>query len=93
MKAKSAPADAKAALLAVTSGQVDATVVYKSDMALATDGQVAGVTIADGDNVVALCRIAVLKNAHNRAAAQAFTDYLVNGDGQAVMAAHGYLAP
>jgi molybdate transport system substrate-binding protein len=93
VKPKSAPADAKAALLAVTSGQADATVVYKTDLALAAGGQVAGVAIPDQDNVVALCRIAVLKNAHNKVAAQAFTDYLVNGDGQAVMAAHGYLAP
>lgn len=93
VKPKSAPADAKAALLAVTSGEVDATVVYKTDMALATGGAVEGVAIADEDNVVALCRIAVLKAARNRAAAQAFVDYLVNGGGQAVMAAHGYLAP
>jgi molybdate transport system substrate-binding protein len=93
VKPKAAPADAKAALLAVTSGHVDATVVYKTDMALATGGQLEGVPIADEDNVVALCRVAVLKNAHNKAAAQAFADYLVNGDGQAVMAAHGYLAP
>ena len=93
VKPKSAPADAKAALLAITSGQADATVVYKTDMALAAGGQVEGVAIPDGDNVVALCRVAVLKNAHNKAAAQAFADYLVNGDGQALLAAHGYLAP
>lgn len=93
VKPKAAPADAKAALQALTSGEVDATVVYKTDMALATGGQLEGVSIPDGDNVVALCRIAVLKNAADKVAAQAFADYLVNGDGQAVMAAHGYLAP
>ena len=93
VKPKSAPPDAKAALTAVTTGQADATVVYKTDMALATGGAVDGVAIPDGENVTALCRIAVLKAAHNRVAAQAFTDYLVNGDGQAVIAAHGYLPP
>lgn len=93
VKPKAAPADAKAALEAITSGQVDATVVYKTDMALAAGGQLEGVAIPDGDNVVALCRIAVLKNAKNKAAAQAFADYLVNGDGQALLTAHGYLAP
>jgi molybdate transport system substrate-binding protein len=93
VKPKAAPADAKAALEAITSGQVDAAVVYKTDMALAAGGQLEGVAIPDGDNVVALCRIAVLKNAKNKAAAQAFTDYLVNGDGQALLTAHGYLAP
>jgi molybdate transport system substrate-binding protein len=93
VKPAAAPADAKAALLAVTSGQADATVVYKTDMGLATGGAVMGIAIPDDENVVALCRIAVLKAAHNRAAAQAFADYLVNGGGQAVVTAHGYLPP
>lgn len=93
VKPKSAPPDAKAALTAVTTGEADATVVYKTDMGLASGGAVFGVEIPDGQNVVALCRIAVLKATHNRTAAQAFADYLVNGDGQAVLTAHGYLPP
>jgi len=93
VKPKSAPADAKAALLAVSTGEADATVVYTTDMALVTGGAVLGVAIPDDQNVVALCRVAVLKAAPNRVAAKAFADYLVNGDGQAVFASHGYLAP
>jgi molybdate transport system substrate-binding protein len=93
VKPKSAPLDAKAALTALSTGEADATVVYKTDMALATGGAVLGVAIPDGENVVALCRIAVLNAAPDKVAAHAFADYLVNGDGQAVIAAHGYLPP
>jgi molybdate transport system substrate-binding protein len=86
------PLDAKAALTSVTTGKADATVLYVTDVAAARD-TVTGVPITDSQNLVSSYRIAVVKAAKNREAAKEFVNYVVNGPGQKVANAHGFLGP
>lgn len=88
----SSPLDVKSALLTVTSGGADATVVYVSDVA-ASGGKAQGVAIADDQSVIASCPIAVVKSAKSHPAARAYVNYLVSGAGQQVLTARGFLAP
>ena len=84
--------DVKSAVAKVTSGEADATIVYVTDVT-AAGSKGTGVTIPDDQNVVATYLIAVLKAANDHDAAQAFVDAMVNGDGQASLARHGFLSP
>lgn len=72
----------------VALGEADAGIVYVSD--IVTSGKVEGVTIPDGQNVVADYPIAVLKSASNAAGAQAFIDLVISPDGQAILKAAGF---
>jgi molybdate transport system substrate-binding protein len=86
------PLDVKSALLTVTSGEADAVVVYVTDV-MSAGAKAQGVPIPDGQNVIATYPIAVVKATKNQAAAQAFVDSMVSGDGQQVLQARGFLAP
>jgi molybdate transport system substrate-binding protein len=92
VKPVSNPLDVKSALLTVTSGEADAVVVYVTDVSLAA-GKAQGVPIPDEQNVIATYPIAVLKATQNQAAAQAFVDSMVSGEGQQALLARGFLAP
>jgi molybdate transport system substrate-binding protein len=86
------PLDVKSALLTVTSGEADAVVVYVTDVKSA-GAKAQGVAIPDSQNVIATYPIAVVKASKNQAAAQAFVDSMVSGDGQQALQARGFLAP
>ncbi|MGZ4172150.1 MAG: molybdate ABC transporter substrate-binding protein [Solirubrobacteraceae bacterium] len=72
----------------VALGEADAGIVYVSD--IVTSGNVDGVAIPDGQNVIADYPIAVLKSAIDAGAASRFADFVLSADGQAVLHAAGF---
>lgn len=85
-------ADVKATLAKVTLGEVDAGVVYVTDV-LAAGDKVKGVEIPADVNAATTYPVAVLKNSKNAALAQAFVDYVLSADGQKVLTQAGFRAP
>jgi molybdate transport system substrate-binding protein len=85
-------ADVKSTLAAVESGEVDAGVVYLTDVRSAGD-KVDGVPIAAGVNSTTTYPIAVLKGAQNSDLAQAWVKYVLSPTGQQVLAADGFGKP
>ncbi|WP_370319887.1 molybdate ABC transporter substrate-binding protein [Actinoplanes sp. ATCC 53533] len=84
--------DVKGALSKVKLGEVDAALVYRTDArAAATD--VDGVEFPESAGAINDYPIIVLKNAPNKAGAQAFIDYVVSDKGKAVLTAAGFQAP
>jgi molybdate transport system substrate-binding protein len=84
--------DVKAALTKVQLGEVDAALVYATDVKAAGDG-VEGIPFPEADQAVNKYPIVTLKSAPNPDAAQAFVD-LVNSDaGQKALADAGFRAP
>jgi molybdate transport system substrate-binding protein len=82
--------DVKAAVAKVTSGEADATIVYKTDVTAAgAKGQ--GIEIPDNQNVVADYPIAILKATKNHAGAAAFVDAIVHGSGRDALQKRGFL--
>lgn len=76
----------------VTLGEADAGIVYVTDVISAGDAA-DGVAIPADVNVVAEYPIAVTENAPNPAAAQAFVDFVLSGDGRAILASYGFVSP
>jgi len=66
--------------------------VYATDIA-AAGSRVAGVEIPDSLNVVADYPITVLKDSHNAPLAEAFVGYVLDADGQRILARDGFLGP
>jgi molybdate transport system substrate-binding protein len=89
VRPKSLELDVKAALARVSSGEADAAIVYASDVD-AAGSHVAGVTIADADNIVASYPIAVVKASGNKRAARAFIAAVRSAKGQALLRRHGF---
>src|SRR5215207_4352829 len=85
-------ADVKAVLTAVRLGEVDAGLVYRTDVRAAGPG-VRGIAIPAARNGSTSYPIATLTGAPNRAAAAAFVDYVLSAEGQAVLADAGFAAP
>ena len=84
--------DVKAVLTKVTLGEVDAGVVYVTDVR-AAGSKVRGVVIPGDVNASTKYPIATLTKAPNKATAQAFTDYVLSAEGAAVLAADGFTRP
>lgn len=84
--------DVKAVLTKVTLGEVDAGVVYRTDVR-AAGRRVDGVAIPAADNVDTTCSAAVLRAASNPAAARAYLDFLVGAAGRAVLDDAGFTPP
>jgi molybdate transport system substrate-binding protein len=85
-------ADVKATLAKVTLGEVDAGVVYVTDV-LAAGDKVTGIEIPAGVNASTTYPIAALTASRNADLAKAFVDYVLSSDGVTVLAAAGFLAP
>jgi molybdate transport system substrate-binding protein len=79
-------------LAKVTLGEADAAVVYKTD-AMAGKDKLEIIEIPAKVNVIAEYPVAVLTRAPQAAAARAFVDLLLSGDGQKRLAAAGFVAP
>jgi molybdate transport system substrate-binding protein len=96
--AKIAPApdtleqDVKAALQKVSSDEVDAALVYKTDV-IAGGDEVAGIEFPEAEQAVNVYPIAAIKGSANPAAAQQFVDYVLSSEGQAVLAKAGFAKP
>jgi molybdate transport system substrate-binding protein len=84
--------DVKATLQKVASDEVDAGLVYKTDVIAAGD-KVDGIQFPEAQQAINTYPIATLKESKNPALAQAFVDYVLSPDGQAVLAKAGFAQP
>jgi molybdate transport system substrate-binding protein len=84
--------DVRAVLSRVALGEADAGVVYVSDVVAAGD-DVEGVEIPADQNVSASYPIAILADAPNPAAGQAFVHYVLSGEGRRVLNELGFSSP
>jgi molybdate transport system substrate-binding protein len=85
-------ADVKATLTKVELGEVDAGIVYVTDVK-AAGAKVTGIPIPADLNGSTKYPIATLTASKNAALAQAFVDYVLSADGAAVMTAAGFEKP
>jgi molybdate transport system substrate-binding protein len=85
-------ADVKATLAKVTLGEVDAALVYKTDVIAAGD-KVEGIEFPEAADAVNDYPIAVLKDAGKPATAQAFVDLVLSAAGQKVLSEAGFQLP
>ncbi|MCC9309733.1 molybdate ABC transporter substrate-binding protein [Kitasatospora sp. RB6PN24] len=84
--------DVKSALTKVELGEVDASVVYQTDVK-ADAGKVDGVDFPEAAKAVNDYPIADLAKAPNPAAAKAFVDFVESAQGQQVLTAAGFQQP
>ena len=84
--------DVRALLTKVEAGELDAGIVYVTDV-LSTAGAVEGVVIPEEFNVVAAYPIAALVNAPNPEAAAAFVEFVLSDEGQAILVGFGFSSP
>lgn len=84
--------DVRALLTKLEAGELDAGIVYVTDVTSA-GGAVEGIEISEDLNVVASYPIAALVSAPNPDAAAAFVEFVLSDDGQAIFADHGFLSP
>ena len=82
----------KGVVTKVTAGEADAGIVYATDVT-AAGTKAAGVDIPADINVVAKYPIATVKTSTNQDVDQAFIDFLLGDDGQAIMAKYGFGSP
>ncbi|GAA2841475.1 molybdate ABC transporter substrate-binding protein [Kribbella solani] len=84
--------DVKAALTKVSLGEVDAALVYKTDV-LSAKGKVDGIEFPEASKAVNEYPIATLSKAPNADGAKAFVDFVLSDKGKAVLTAAGFSAP
>lgn len=84
--------DVRALLVKIEAGELDAGIVYVTDVLRAGD-RVEGVVIPAAANVVATYPIAVLANAPNPDGADAFVTFAVSDEGRAILARYGFSTP
>lgn len=84
--------DVKAVLTKVQLGEVDAGLVYQTDVH-AAGSKVHGIPIPAGDNVSTTYPIAALRTSPDKAAAEAFVAYVLSPAGAAALAAAGFATP
>ena len=84
--------DVKSALTKVELGEVDAAVVYQTDVK-AAGGKVEGVDFAESAQAINTYPIDVLKDAPNPTAAQAFEAFVLSPHGHDVLSAAGFQNP
>ncbi len=85
-------ADVKSTLTKVELGEVDAGVVYVTDV-LAAKGKVTGIDIPADVNASTSYPIAALTTSKNPALATAFVDHVLSADGVGVLTAAGFRQP
>lgn len=84
--------DVKSVLSKVTLGEVDAGVVYVTDV-LAAGDKVTGIEIPADVNAATSYPIATLTESANAATAKAFVDYVLSAEGTTVLTAAGFQQP
>jgi molybdate transport system substrate-binding protein len=84
--------DVKAALTKVSLGEVDAALVYTTDV-LAAGDKVQGLPFPEAEKALNNYPICVLSAAPNKAAAQAFVDLVRSATGQAALKSAGFRTP
>lgn len=84
--------DVKSVLTQVELGNVDAGVVYVTDV-LAAGPKVKGITIPPGENATTLYPIAALTHSQDLSIAQAFVAFVLSPTGEQVLKAAGFEQP
>jgi molybdate transport system substrate-binding protein len=84
--------DVKSVLTQVETGNVDAGMVYVTDV-MAAGSKVKGVTIPASDNASTEYPIATIKSSKQKSVAQAFMNYVLSPAGQQVLTAAGFEKP
>jgi molybdate transport system substrate-binding protein len=84
--------DVKSVLTQVETGNVDAGMVYVTDV-MAAGSKVNGVTIPAGDNASTLYPIATITSSKEKSIADAFVAYVLSPAGQSVLTAAGFEKP
>lgn len=84
--------DVKSALTKVELGEVDAALVYQTDVK-AAGGKVEGMDFAEAAKAINTYPIVALKDAPNSAAAQAFVAFVLSAQGHDVLSAAGFQNP
>jgi molybdate transport system substrate-binding protein len=84
--------DVRSLLTKIEAGDLDAGIVYVTDV-LAAGDTVEGVEIPADDNVVATYPIAALTDAANPDAADAFVEFVLSDEGQEVLDSYGFDTP
>ena len=84
--------DVTSAQNVVQLGQVDASLVYRTNI-LGAAGKITGVTFPTAAQAITDYPIAVLKDAPNSAGAQAFVNFILSAQGQQVLTAAGFEQP
>jgi molybdate transport system substrate-binding protein len=92
VKAVTLGADVKSVLTAVELGEVDAGVVYKTDVQ-AAGAKVKGIEIPAEQNASTSYPIVALTDAPNAAAARAFVAYVLSAEGITVLTEAGFATP
>jgi molybdate transport system substrate-binding protein len=81
----------KAVVQKVQLGEADAGFVYRTDVAADVSGKVKVIDIPDNFNVIAEYPIAVLKNSAHASDGQAFMQYVLSADGQAILMKYNFI--
>jgi molybdate transport system substrate-binding protein len=84
--------DVRSLLTKVEAGDLDAGIVYVTDVLAAGDA-VEGIEVPDDENVVATYPIASLTESGNPDAAEAFVEFVLSDDGQEILTSYGFDAP
>jgi molybdate transport system substrate-binding protein len=84
--------DVKATLTKVKLGEVDAALVYRTDVAASTSG-VDGVDFPEAAQAINDYPIVALTKAQNATGGKAFVDYVLSDKGRAVLAKAGFDSP
>jgi molybdate transport system substrate-binding protein len=84
--------DVKSVLTQVETGNVDAGMVYVTDV-MAAGSKVKGVAIPASDNASTLYPIATISSSKHASVAKEFVDYVLSPAGQQVLAAAGFEKP
>lgn len=85
-------ADVRSLLTKVEAGELDAGLVYRTDV-LAAGDKVEGIDIPPDQNVVAVYPIAILAGSKDQAAAHAFVAYVLSVRGQSTLRSFGFGPP
>jgi molybdate transport system substrate-binding protein len=84
--------DVKATLQKVASDEVDAALVYKTDV-IAAENQVDGIGFPEAQQAINTYTIATLKGSQSPEVAKSFVDYVLSPEAQAVLAKAGFAKP
>ena len=81
--------DVRSLLTKVEAGELDAGIVYRTDVLAAGDA-VEGIDIPADQDVIAVYPIAALSASGNAGAAAAFVAFVLSDEGQAILASYGF---
>ena len=84
--------DVRALLTKIEAGELDAGIVYETDVLAAGDG-VEGIEIPDDENAVATYPIVALSASSEPEVAAAFVDFVLSSDGLDILRRDGFRAP